>query len=62
MIVKKFGWKIKYYKGLGTSNRKEAQNIFQNLKTITYIEDENSNNAIIKAFSKDQELIHVKNG
>ena len=47
------GWKIKYYKGLGTSNRKEAQEYFQNLKTITYVEDENSNNAIIKAFSKD---------
>ena len=30
-------WKIKYYKGLGTSNRKEAQEYFKNLKTITYL-------------------------
>ena len=51
---KESGWKIKYYKGLGTSNRKEAQEYFQNLKTITYVEDENSNTAIVKAFSKDQ--------
>ena len=48
------GWKIKYYKGLGTSNRKEAQEYFQNLKTITYIEDVNSDKSIIKAFSKDK--------
>jgi len=48
------GWKVKYYKGLGTSNRKEAQEYFKNLKTITYIEDDNSNNSIIKAFSKDK--------
>ena len=48
------GWNIKYYKGLGTSNRKEAQEYFKNLKTITYIEDEHSDNSIIKAFSKDK--------
>jgi len=48
------GWKIKYYKGLGTSNRTEAREYFQNLKTITYVEDENSNTSIVKAFSKDQ--------
>ena len=48
------GWKIKYYKGLGTSNRKEAQEYFENLKTITYIEDNNSDKAIVKAFSKDK--------
>ena len=48
------GWKIKYYKGLGTSNRKEAQEYFKNLKTITYIEDNNSDKSIIKAFSKDK--------
>ena len=50
--IKKY--RIKYYKGLGTSDRKEAQEYFSNLKTISYIEDENSNNAIIKAFSKDK--------
>ena len=48
------GWKIKYYKGLGTSNRKEAQEYFQNLKTITYVEDNNSDSSIVKAFSKDK--------
>ena len=30
------GYTIKYYKGLGTSNRKEAQEYFQNLKKITF--------------------------
>ena len=48
------GWKVKYYKGLGTSNRKEAQEYFKNLKTISYFEDEKSNDAVIKAFSKDK--------
>lgn len=48
------GWKIKYYKGLGTSNRKESQEYFKNLKTITYIEDNNSDSSIVKAFSKDK--------
>ena len=48
------GWKIKYYKGLGTSNRKEAQEYFENLKTITYVEDTNADKSIIKAFSKDK--------
>ena len=48
------GWKVKYYKGLGTSNRKESQEYFKNLKTITYIEDEESTEAIVKAFSKDK--------
>ena len=48
------GYKIKYYKGLGTSNRSEAQEYFKNLKTITYVEDEMSNTSIIKAFSKDK--------
>ena len=51
------GWKIKYYKGLGTSNRTEAQEYFKNMKTITYIEDDDfnqSNQSIVKAFSKDK--------
>ena len=48
------GWKIKYYKGLGTSNRTEAREYFQNLKTITYVEDPLSSTSIIKAFSKDK--------
>ena len=48
------GWKIKYYKGLGTSNRKEAQEYFKSLKTITYVEDPNADKSIIKAFSKDK--------
>ena len=47
-------YKIKYYKGLGTSNRKEAQEYFKNLKTISYFEDDNSDNSIKKAFSKDK--------
>lgn len=33
------GWRIKYYKGLGTSTTKEAKEYFKNLKVITYTRD-----------------------
>ena len=48
------GFSIKYYKGLGTSNRKEAQEYFSNLKTVSFEVDNNADNSIIKAFSKDK--------
>ena len=49
-------WKIKYYKGLGTSTSKEAGEYFQNLKTnkINLINDNKSNTDILLAFSKDK--------
>lgn len=49
-------WKIKYYKGLGTSTSKEAGQYFQNLESnkINLIKDNNSNIDILLAFSKDK--------
>uniref|UniRef100_A0A6C0IXV3 DNA topoisomerase (ATP-hydrolyzing) n=1 Tax=viral metagenome TaxID=1070528 RepID=A0A6C0IXV3_9ZZZZ len=34
------GWKIKYYKGLGTSTTKEAKEYFKNMKLVQYTTDE----------------------
>lgn len=49
-------WKIKYYKGLGTSTSKEAGEYFQNLEAnkINLIKENKSNNDILLAFSKDK--------
>lgn len=49
-------WKIKYYKGLGTSTSKEAGEYFQNLETnkINLIKDSKSNIDILLAFSKEK--------
>jgi DNA topoisomerase-2 len=46
------GWKIKYYKGLGTSNDQEAKEYFKNMKKITYHYDENADEVIDLAFNK----------
>jgi len=48
----KTGWKIKYYKGLGTSTNDEAKEYFRNMKKITYKYTENSNEYISLAFNK----------
>ena len=48
------GWIIKYYKGLGTSTRTEAKEYFEKLNIVKYIEDEESDTSIIKAFSKEK--------
>jgi DNA topoisomerase-2 len=50
--AKKSGWKIKYYKGLGTSSEKEAKEYFKNMKLVTYQYDDKSDEAIDKAFNK----------
>jgi len=47
-------WKCKYYKGLGTSNAQEAKEYFSNIKLNNYIYNENTNNSIELAFSKDK--------
>ena len=49
-------WKIKYYKGLGTSSSSEAKEYFKDLEkhTITYKWGNKSDKAIILAFSKKQ--------
>ena len=47
-------WKIKYYKGLGTSNAVEAREYFSNLKMNNYIYTDKSNGSMNLAFSKIQ--------
>jgi DNA topoisomerase-2 len=46
-------WKVKYYKGLGTSTNEEAQEYFQKMKTVKYIYNEkDTNESIDLAFNK----------
>ena len=45
-------WKIKYYKGLGTSSDEEAKEYFRNMKKITYTYSDNSDEKIDLAFNK----------
>lgn len=49
---KKTSWKIKYYKGLGTSKDDEAKEYFRNMKKITYTYTDKSDEAVDLAFSK----------
>ena len=51
-VAKKSSWKIKYYKGLGTSNDQEAKEYFKNMKKVTYMYDENADEVIDLAFNK----------
>ena len=51
-IDKKSSWKIKYYKGLGTSTDQEAKEYFKEMKQITYKFTENSDVSIDLAFNK----------
>jgi DNA gyrase/topoisomerase IV subunit B len=47
------GWKIKYYKGLGTSKESEAKEYFSNLKITTYhYNDNTSDESLDLAFNK----------
>jgi DNA topoisomerase-2 len=48
------GWKIKYYKGLGTSTPAEAREWFKNLHEIQYEWDEKTDESINLAFNKKQ--------
>lgn len=45
-------WKIKYYKGLGTSNDQEAKEYFKQMNKVTYVYDENADEVIDLAFNK----------
>ena len=51
-VAKNGSWKIKYYKGLGTSNDQEAKEYFKNMKKVTYMYDENADEVIDLAFNK----------
>tara|TARA_B100000683_G_scaffold82348_2_gene81206 strand:- start:4064 stop:7420 length:3357 start_codon:yes stop_codon:yes gene_type:complete len=47
-------WSIKYYKGLGTSNSKEAKEYFKTLKVNQYKVDEKTDDSMILAFKKTE--------
>tara|TARA_B100000963_G_scaffold346874_1_gene352600 strand:- start:1295 stop:5023 length:3729 start_codon:yes stop_codon:yes gene_type:complete len=47
----KSGWKIKYYKGLGTSSSKEAKEYFKKLNIISYARDVKLTNKLDLAFN-----------
>lgn len=47
-------YKIKYYKGLGTSTPKEAKQYFEDFKQTIYQYDDNTDNTIDKAFNGDR--------
>ena len=51
-IAKSGSWKIKYYKGLGTSTDQESKEYFKNMKKITYKYDKNADEVIDLAFNK----------
>jgi DNA topoisomerase-2 len=47
------GWKIKYYKGLGTSTRDEAKDYFKSMNVVKYSYDEDTSDRSIElAFNK----------
>jgi DNA gyrase/topoisomerase IV subunit B len=51
------GWTTKYYKGLGTSNKEDAKNIFSRMEPLKidyYYKDKKCNDSIILAFEKDK--------
>ncbi len=49
------GWKVKYYKGLGTSTREEAREYFKNMKTLSYIsETKDDDKSLELAFTKTE--------
>lgn len=48
------GWKIKYYKGLGTSTRDEAKEYFTQVNAVRFLFDDKSDEAIDMAFNKQR--------
>lgn len=48
------GWKVKYYKGLGTSTRDEAKEYFKSLNIVNYSYSEQSDESIELAFNKSK--------
>jgi DNA topoisomerase-2 len=47
-------WKVKYYKGLGTSTSKEAKEYFRELKVNQYITNEHTDDSMVLAFKKTE--------
>ncbi len=48
------GYKVKYYKGLGTSTRDEAREYFTHVNAVRFVYDEKSDEAIDMAFNKQR--------
>lgn len=48
------GWKVKYYKGLGTSTRDEAKEYFTKPAAVKFLYDDKSDEAIDMAFNKQR--------
>ena len=48
------GYKVKYYKGLGTSTRDEAREYFTHVNAVQFVYDEKSDEAIDMAFNKQR--------
>jgi DNA topoisomerase-2 len=48
------GWKVKYYKGLGTSTRDEAKEYFAKPTAVKFLYDDKSDEAIDMAFNKQR--------
>jgi DNA topoisomerase-2 len=48
------GWKVKYYKGLGTSTRDEAKDYFSKVNAVRFDYDEKSDKSIDLAFNKQR--------
>ena len=47
-------WKVKYYKGLGTSSAQEAKEYFKDIKMNNYIYTDETNEIMALAFSKER--------
>lgn len=48
------GYKVKYYKGLGTSTRDEAKEYFAHVNAVKFVFDDKSDEAIDMAFNKQR--------
>ena len=48
------GWKVKYYKGLGTSTRDEAKDYFSKVNAVKFNYDDRSDESIELAFNKQR--------
>jgi DNA topoisomerase-2 len=48
------GWKVKYYKGLGTSTRDEAKDYFSKVNAVRFDYNDNSDKSIDLAFNKQR--------
>lgn len=48
------GWKVKYYKGLGTSTAAEAREYFASMNTLDFQWDDTTDKSINLAFKKDK--------